>query len=566
MKSSTMLRLTPLASIIAASLVLAISPASAAPAKKAAPKATAAKAKAKARVGFPAGSQRPSSEVRLSKGEGELIRLPETVTDVWTSNPNVADVYINNPRQMYLFGKDDGEATVFATSASGAVVYSTNVRVSQNLTSVDKVLRTAMPDADIKVTIAGQMAVLTGTVKSPDDATQAASIVTSYLNPGVNVSNPDAQLKIVVVNRLRTATPLQVNLHVKIAEVNRSLLKEFGTNMITRDNTNGFNVGIAQGRNFGSITDTNLSALPKLDASSIYGLPPGTISLPFDPRTGQFVTGGTTYNLNNLGLGAGKTAIGLAGRLFGVDVAAALDLAETEGLLTTLAQPNLTALSGETASFLAGGEIPIPLSTGLGQVSVEYKQYGVSLAFTPIVLDNGRISMRVRPEVSELTNEGAVTLNGFSVPGISTRRTETTVELGSGQSFMIAGLMRNNNTGTVNRVPGAGNVPVLGALFRSQSFRRSETELVIVVTPYLVQPVNANDIVLPTDGYKASTDVERILLGKMESSKGEDRPKPSMEAPARAAAPGVQGAAASPAKAKDQKEKKVAAAPGFGGN
>jgi pilus assembly protein CpaC len=566
MKSSTPLRLMPLASILAVSLALAISPAGAAPAKKSVAKASTAKAKSKARVGFPAGSQRPTTEVRLSKGEGELIRLPESVTDVWTSNPGVADVYINNPRQMYLFGKDDGEATVFATSASGAVVYSTNVRVAQNLTSVDKVLRTAMPDADVKVTIAGQMAVLTGTVKSPDDAAQAGSIVASYLNPGVNVNEPNAQLKIVVVNRLRTATPLQVNLQVKIAEVNRSLLKEFGTNITTRDTTNGFNVGIAQGRDFGTIRDFDTAGLPKLDASSVFGLPAGSISLPFDPRTGQFVTGGTTFDLARLGLGAGKTAIGLAGRLFGVDVAAALDLAESEGLLTTLAQPNLTALSGETASFLAGGEIPIPLSTGLGQVSVEYKQYGVSLAFTPLVLDNGRISMRVRPEVSELTNEGSVRLNGFSVPGISTRRTETTVELGSGQSFMIAGLMRNNHTGTVDRTPGAGNVPVLGALFRSQSFRRSETELVIIVTPYLVQPVNANDIVLPTDGYKSSTDVERILLGKMDSSKGEDRPKPSMAPPARAAAPGVQGASAVPTTGKGQKDKKVAAAPGFGGN
>ena len=563
-----MLRWTPLASIIAASLALALSPASAAPAKKPATKTAAAKAKAKAKVGFPAGSQRPSTEVRLSKGEGELIRLPEAVTDVWTSNPGVADVYINNPRQMYLFGKDDGEATVFATSATGKVIYSTNVRVSQNMTSIDKVLRAAMPDADIKVTFAGQMAVLTGTVRSPDDAAQAGSIVTGYLNPGVNMNSDNAQLKIVVINRLRTATPLQVNLQVRIAEVNRSLLKEFGANLLTRDNTNGFNVGIAQGRNFGTIKDFDTSALPKLDASSVFGLPAGSISLPFDPRTGQFVTGGTTFDLANLGLGAGKTAIGLAGRLFGVDVAAALDMAETEGLMTTLAQPNLTALSGETASFLAGGEIPIPLSTGLGQVSVEYKQYGVSLAFTPLVLDNGRISMRVRPEVSELTNEGAVRLNGFSVPGISTRRTETTVELGSGQSFMIAGLMRNSHQGTVDRTPGAGNVPVLGALFRSQSFRRNETELVIIVTPYLVQPVNANDIVLPTDGYKSSTDVERILLGKMDSSKGEDRPKPSMAPPARSAAPGVQGvqgAEAAPVKSKG-KEKKVAAMPGFGGN
>ncbi len=524
-----------------------------------------------ARIGQPANTQRPTSEVFLSKGQGQMVTMPAPITDVWTSNPGAADVYVSSPRQIYVFGKEDGEATIYATTANGTVAYSTNVRVSQNLTSIEKVLRTAMPEADIHVTIAGQFAVLTGTVASPDDAEQAHRLVVSYLNPGVDFSVPNPLLKIVVMNRLKTATPLQVNLQVRIAEVNRSLVKEIGVNLLTRDTTGGFNIGVAQGRNFGSIGNFDASSLPRLDASSVFGLPAGSISLPFNPATGQFVTGGTVYNFNNLGLGAGKTAIGLAGKLFGLDVASALDLAETQGLVTTLAQPNLTALSGETASFLAGGEFPIPISQDLGAISIEYKQYGVSLAFTPTVLNDGRISMRVRPEVSELSNEGTIRLNGFDVPGITTRRAETTVELGSGQSFMIAGLLRNTQTNSIQRAPGLGNVPVLGSLFRSNSYRRGETELVIIITPYLVKPVSSpSQIALPTDGFRSATDLERVLLGKLSSGKsGEPRPVPTMAPPTTVVAPSV-GALAEPvhkpAAADNRKKQGAAASPGFSGN
>jgi pilus assembly protein CpaC len=176
----------------------------------------------------------------------------------------------------------------------------------------------------------------------------------------------------------------------------------------------------------------------------------------------------------------------------------------------------------------------------LGTVTVQYRQFGVSLAFTPTVLADGRISMRVRPEVSELSTEGAVRLNGFDVPALTIRRAETTVELGSGQSFMIGGLMRNAQTNSIDRAPGLGNVPVLGALFRSTRYRKSETELVIIVTPYLVKPVNAGTIALPTDGFKAATDIERVLFGRTQSDKnGGERPKPTMAPPATVVGPAV---------------------------
>jgi pilus assembly protein CpaC len=423
----------------------------------------------------PAGTYRPSQQVLLSLGEGQLVRLPSSAADVWTSNPEVADVYVSNPKQINLFGKGAGEATVIATGANGSVVYSANVRVSQNLTSVDEMLRAAMPESDIKVINAGQMAVLTGTVAQPSDSAKAELLVSSMLNPGVDMSKDGATCKICVINNLKTATPLQVNLKVKIAEVNRSLLKQVGVNLFVSDPTSGFKFGLGQGQS--GATSGNNS--------------------PFN--VGSLLTGGTR--------------LGAAGSLFGLDIAGSLDLAAKDGLVSILAEPNLTALSGETASFLAGGEYPIPVSQSLGAVTIEYKQYGVGLAFTPIVLADGRISMRVRPEVSELSNEGAVKLNDYLVPALTTRRAETTVELGSGQSFMIAGLLRNVNTNDITKAPFLGDLPILGALFRSTGFRRQETELVIIVTPYLVRPISGQ-LAAPTQGYRAPTDVEQVWQGQ----------------------------------------------------
>jgi pilus assembly protein CpaC len=508
-------------------------------------------------------SHRATGDVSLSQGRGQLITLTEAISDVMVSNPAVADVQVRSPKQIYIYAKQKGESTIFATTSAGRVVYSTNVRVASNLNSVSDVLAAAMPEANLQATTMNGLILLTGTVASPEDGAEAERLVKAFVGEDIEV-----------VSRLRTATPLQVNLQVKIAEVSRDVIKKIGVNLLSRDTTGGFLFGVAQGRNFGSIGPLDTSAFPKLDASSVFGLPAGSLSLPFNPQTGQFVTGGTTYDLKNLGAGGGATNLGVAGKLLGVDIAGALDLAEADGLVTTLAQPNLTALSGETASFLAGGEIPIPISQSLGQVSIEYKQYGVSLAFTPTVLADGRISMRVRPEVSQLTSAGSVQINGFTVPGLTTRRAETTVELGSGQSFMIGGLLQNTHNNSVDKAPGLGDLPILGSLFRSNSFRRNETELVIVITPYLVKPVSANQIALPTDGYRAPTDAQRFLMGQTYNGKSnEGRPVPSMGNPQTVPASPSIGAAQpvdAPGKVSKKSRKKsdktdvASAAPGFG--
>lgn len=492
---------------------------------------------------LPAGVQRPTNEVKLSIGEGELITLPQAATDVWISNPTVADVYVRSARQLNLFGKDTGEATIFATAGDGHVVYAASVRVSQNLTSIDRMMKLAMPDADIRINTVGQIAVLTGTVRTPDDISEAHSLAASLLNPGVDVTAPGAQLKVVVINRLRTATPLQVQLHVKIAEVSRTFVKNISSNIATKDATGGFSFGVGSGRSPGAVTQADLATYPTATIPTANG---GTITGPYDPSTGQFINPRGSSISEIAKSATAFTTLGLAGKLFGLDILQAIDLGERNGQVSTLAEPNLTALSGETSSFLAGGEFPIPVSQGLGAVSIEYKQYGISLAYTPTVLADGRISLRVRPEVSQLTSSGAVQINGTTIPALSTRRTETTVELGSGQSMMIAGLLQNDHNNSIEQTPGLGNIPVVGALFRSNGFQRNETELVIVITPYLVKPVNGNDIALPTDGYKAPTDLGRVFLGQLGggTSSGE-RPKPSMAPPQTVVAPSL-GIAAAP--------------------
>ncbi len=489
---------------------------------------------------------RPAQDISLSIGNGQLINVGGTMADVFVANEGVADVQVKSTNQFYVFGKGGGTTTVYASNAKGDIIWSGNIRVGSNLDSVDSMLRLAMPEASIGVSTMGSGTfLLTGTVKSPEDAAEAERLVQAYVGEGANV-----------ISRLTMKTPLQVNLRVRFAEVSRTLVREIGTNILTKDATGGLQFGISRGR-IGSTTISpfNTAGLPLLDASSVYGLPAGTLSLPFNPQTGQFITGGTQYGFKPLD---GATTLGLAGKLAGLDIASALDLGERVGLVTTLSQPNLTALSGETAEFLAGGEYPIPISQGLGATAIEYKKYGVSLTYTPTVLSNGRISIRVRPEVSELSSQGAVTLNGFQIPALTIRRAETTIELGSGQSFMIAGLMSNASQNSIEKTPGAGDLPILGSLFRSTNYRRGETELVIVVTPYLVNPVDDNDIKLPTDGYSSPNELQR-LLGNMETGgqKGPPRPGPTV-APSGATAPtiGMSPLDPAPAQAKAQKPSK----------
>ena len=455
----------------------------------------------------------PARSIAISIGRGQLVTLPGKMTDVFVANDSVADVQVKSSNQLYVFGKAGGETTVYASNANGDVVWSANVRVGTNIDSIEQMLKLAMPEAKIVTSTMNNTVLLTGTIAAPEDAAEAERLVKAFVDDKTNV-----------ISRLKMATPLQVNLHVKFAEVNRSLVRQIGSNLTTIDGTGGFKFGVGQGRAPGSFITTDPN-LPLGIGTNVQGFtidPTGAAKSASNPL-GIIAAPGT--NVTPL---QGTQTIAGMGKLFGMNILGALDLGETIGLVTSLAEPNLTALSGETANFLAGGEYPIPVNTGLGVTAIEFKKYGVSLAYTPTVLANGRISMRVRPEVSELSSEGAIITNNTTVPALTVRSAETTIELGSGQSFMIAGLLRNNVQNTITKMPGAGDVPILGSLFRSTAYRKGETELVIVVTPYLVNPVDANAIKLPTDGFQSATALQQVL-GHIEADgvSGADRPKPT---------------------------------------
>jgi pilus assembly protein CpaC len=462
---------------IAAALCAAL-PAHAAPARPAKPAAT---------------SSATGQPIILSVGRGKQVNLPAAVTDVVVADPNVADVDVRSSRQIYILAKGQGETTIYATDAAGRNVYTATVRVGNNLDSIDQMLSLAMPEADITVTTMNGVVLLTGSVFQPEDIVEAEELVQGFIGSGARV-----------ISRLKAATPMQVNLQVRIAEVSRSLSKDINSNLTTRDRDgptgNGFLFVPSRGRNVATFTDVT------------------------DPVTGAV---GTNVVFNNP---TGGNVLNMAKNLFGLDMALGLDFAERAGLSTTLAQPNLTTLSGETAQFLAGGQFPFPTAAGLGATGVEFRDFGIQLEYTPTVLADGRIQLRVRPEVSDISSQGAVRINGVEIPAITTRSVETVVELGSGQSFMIAGLLNNSQSSSVDKFPGLGDVPVLGQLFKSNGWRRNETELVIVITPYLVKPVSESEIKLPTDGYNAPTDLERIFLNKTTAGRAsiEGRPMPTV--------------------------------------
>lgn len=438
----------------------------------------------------PLAAQEQASEkvLTLEIGRGEQINLSSPIADIFIADPNIADVDVKSSRQIYLFGKAPGETTFYATNAAGKTIYKTTIKVGNNINSIDQMLLLAMPNAKINVTTFNGITLLTGTVAQPEDVAEIERLVAAFSGEGAEI-----------VSRIKTATPLQVNLQVRIAEVGRSLAKVLSTNFQGIDSQGtGTLFGAQRGRNVGSISVGD--------------------------------DGATDFDIENP---IDNNTFNLAGRFLGLDFIGALDASENAGFVQTLASPNLTALSGETAEFNSGGSFPIPVSSGLGATSVEFQTFGVGLSYTPTVLSDGRISIRLRTEVSDISTTGAVILNGFQVPAITQRVAETTVELGSGESFMIAGLLSNESNSSISKIPGIGDVPVLGNLFKSDNWQKNQTELMIVVTPYLVKPVNASDIKLPTDGYESPSDLGRLLLGKTSRGDGKQpRPGPTV-------APGV---------------------------
>jgi pilus assembly protein CpaC len=403
-----------------------------------------------------------SLEVR----KGRVIRLPRPAATVFVADPDVADVQAQSPSIVYLFGRRAGVTSLYAVDEDDQLLLRTQVVVEHNLSGLRQAIEQLLPGSRVNVSTVDGSIVLGGNVESPLQAEELRDLANRFLGQDESL-----------LNRIRVDAPTQVHLRVRVAEVSREVMKQFGINWEALFNSGDFAFGLVSGRGVSDGLGNFLRA------------PEGANS-----AFGSWQSGNDVVN-------------------------AALDALAEEGLVNVLAEPNLTALSGETASFLAGGEFPIPIDSDDDGLTIEFKEFGISLAFTPTVLSAQRISLRVRPEVSDLTDKGAININGLVIPALATRRAETTVELGSGQSFAIGGLMSTDIQSELSKYPGLGDVPVLGTLFRSTRFQSNETELVIIVTPYLVRPVDEPVMASPTDGFRAPSDVERILEGRLHTAR-----------------------------------------------
>ncbi len=389
----------------------------------------------------------------LEAGAGRMLQLERPATSIYVANPDVADVELKSPRLVYVYAKRPGETTLYAVGRDDRPVLDRRVLVEHALGRLRTLIDKVRPEAQIELASLNQSLVLTGTVESAEAAEDIRDLAARV------VADPE-----LVINRLRVAESQQVNLRVRIAEVSREVAKELGVSW-----------------------DVLKSA--------------GDLTLAVS--TGSLLSGA----------GASGSAAGLLSFSNGnLDVNALIDALDDQELITVLAEPNLTALSGETANFLAGGEFPIPVPDEDGSVTIVFREFGVSLSFMPVVLNSGRLHIKVMSEVSQLSDAGSIQFSGFNIPALTTRKAETTVNLGSGQSFAIAGLLQNTTNQTVSRVAGLGDLPILGPLFRSNQFQREESELVVIVTPYVVRPTSGR-LAAPTDGFVPASDGVRNLEG-----------------------------------------------------
>ncbi|HAC59540.1 MAG: type II and III secretion system protein [Parvibaculum sp.] len=414
------------------------------------------------------GAGQASRSIVLGLNKAAIVELPVAARDVLVSNPAIVDAVVRTSKRTYLIGLAVGQTNAFFFNESGQQILNLEIRVARDLSGLRDSLRQYFPSARIDVESINDHVVLSGMVASASEASKAQDLAARYI--GVDKEN--------VLNMLGIEGKEQVMLKVTVAEMQRSVIKQLG-------------VDLSSAASFGDFA----LRLATSNAFSVQGQSLGGLS-----------TEGTSYN--------------------GDDIGAALRALERDGILRTLAEPNLTAISGESAKFLAGGEFPVPTSRDRdGNVQLEFKPFGVGLNFTPVVLSEGRISLKISTEVSELSSDGAFVLQGSSstgvtVPGLKVRRAETTLELPSGGSLVMAGLLSDTTRQNIDGVPGAKDMPVLGQLFRSRDYQKNETELVVIVTPYLVDPTSRKNLVLPTDGFAPASDMDTILMGRLNATYG----------------------------------------------
>jgi pilus assembly protein CpaC len=408
----------------------------------------------------------------LGIGKSVVIDLPRDIKDVLVADPKIANAVVRSAQRAYIIGAAVGQTNIVFFDAAGLQIAAYDIAVKRDLNGVRAALRQAMPNSDIQIEGVGDGVVLSGTAATPIEAQQAGELAARL------AGSPDK-----VVNSIAVRGRDQVMLKVTVAEVARTIIKQMGID---------------------------------LTASMNYG----TAVVNFS-NTNPFTAYGRA-------LVAGNTATGSFGAA--PSVQATLRAMESAGVVRTLAEPNLTAISGESATFIAGGEFPVPAgyscdpTTHVCTTQISFKKFGISLNFTPVVLTEGRISLRVMTEVSELSNDNSITLsqsvtastvNSVTIPSIKTRRAETTLEIPSGGAMAMAGLIAEQTKQAVNGLPGLSQLPILGTLFRSRDFVNSQTELMVLVTPYIVRAVAQKDLSRPDDGFASSSDPQAGLLGSI---------------------------------------------------
>jgi pilus assembly protein CpaC len=410
--------------------------------------------------------------IKLGLNKSLIIRLPRDARDVLVSNPKKVDAVVRSANLTYLIGLEVGQTNVFFFDEKGREMLILEVEVERDLTTLRRMISRLLPDTSIKIEAINDNVILSGIARSSAEANRAKQLAEKFAGDEKKV-----------LNLIQISGKEQVMLKVTIAEMQRDVLKQLGVDL-----TAALRIGSSV-INFASINPFSVagSALNGSGLSSAY------------------TSGGGDNSVNSV-----------------------LRAMERVGVLRTLAEPTLTAITGESAKFLAGGEFPVPTGQDRdGNITIEFKPFGVGLGFTPLVLSEGRISMKVSTEVSELSNQGAVTLGTISIPALKVRRAETTVELPSGGSLVMAGLIQESLKQTINGFPGIKDLPILGSLFRSRDFQNSETELVVIVTPYIVKPVARNKLVRPDKGFEIASDVETIFMGQLHKVYGvKGRPLP----------------------------------------
>jgi pilus assembly protein CpaC len=403
----------------------------------------------------------------LGIGKSVVVDLPRDIKDVLVADPRIANAVVRSSQRAYIIGATVGQTNIVFFDSAGQQIAAYDIAVTRDLNGVRAALKATLPNAEIQVEGLGEGVILTGNASSPIEAQQAGDLAARLVG-GVEK----------VVNSIAVRGRDQVMLKVTVAEVRRDIIKQMG-------------IDLSANLNYGTAVVKFNNANP-------------------------FTALGSPLVANN----ALTTSFGAT-----PSVQATLRAMESAGLVRTLAEPNLTAISGESATFIAGGEFPIPTgitcqTTAAGAVgqcapSIQYKKFGISLNFTPIVLTEGRISLRVMTEVSEVSNDNSLTISGLTVPSIKTRRAETTLEIPSGGAMAMAGLIQDQTKQAINGLPGAAQLPILGSLFRSRDFINSQTELMVLVTPFVVRAVAQKDLSRPDDGFAASSDPQGDLLGSV---------------------------------------------------